>query len=147
MSRDTGNAIVTDDPNCDSDPSWIRADEAARQVLAKVRPITQVETVAVRETLGRVIARDLKSRVAVPNHNNSAMDGYALRGGDLPPDGFREFQVVGKSMAGDPFSGSVEQGQCVRIMTGAVMPEGTDTVVMQERVTLSGNMASVGHRE
>ena len=142
MSQETTRAAMADDPNCDSDPSWISAEEAARRILESVKPITQVETVAVRDALGRVIAVDVKSRVAVPNHTNSAMDGYALRGEDLPAEGAREFRVVGKALAGAPYAGRVESGQCVRIMTGAVMPKGTDTVVMQERVSLSGDLVT-----
>jgi molybdopterin molybdotransferase len=139
--------FMAQDPSCDSDPSWISADEATRRILDAVRPVSQVETVAVRDALGRVIATDVKSRVQVPNHTNSAMDGYALRGEDLPADGSREFQVIGTAFAGAPFRGSVESGQCVRIMTGAVMPSGTDSVVMQERVTLRDDRVVVGSRE
>ena len=147
MNQDSMKADILNDPNCDSDPSWISADEAARRVLDSVRPITQIESVAVRDALGRVVARNLESRVMVPNHTNSAMDGFAMRGEDLPTDGTGEFEVVGKALAGEPFNKRVNSGQCVRIMTGAVMPEGTDTVVMQERTTLSGNRVTIGHRE
>ncbi len=135
------------DPSCDFDPTSIGATEAMERILAAVRPVTQVERVNLRAALGRVIAQDVLSRVQVPNHTNSAMDGYALSGDALPADGERTFDMVGVAFAGQPFRGPVGEGQCVRIMTGAVMPEGTDTVVMQERVALQGDAVTVGHRE
>ncbi|XP_076037848.1 molybdopterin molybdenumtransferase-like [Oratosquilla oratoria] len=61
------------------------------------------------------------------------MDGYAMRGADLPDDRIQSFEIVGTAMAGASFEGDCQTGQCVRIMTGAIMPEGTDTVVMQEQ--------------
>ena len=102
--------------------------EALSRMLAEVRPVAGVETLAVRSALGRVLAADVVSGIDVPSHTNSAMDGYALRGVDLPADGERGFPVIGTSAAGRPFDGQVEPGQCVRIMTGAPMPAGTDTV-------------------
>jgi len=117
---------------CDFDPASISADDATARILSAVTPIDVTERVAVRSALGRVIARDVASRVNVPNHTNSAMDGYALAGADLPTTGDKRFDVIGASFAGRPFAGKVGRGQCVRIMTGAVMPEGTDSVVIQE---------------
>ena len=118
--------------------------EALSRMLAEVRPVAGVETLAVRSALGRVLAADVVSGIDVPSHTNSAMDGYALRGVDLPADGERGFPVIGTSAAGRPFDGQVEPGQCVRIMTGAPMPSGTDTVVMQENVTRDGDTAIIG---
>ena len=86
---------------------------------------------ALREALDRVLGVDIQSPMAVPNHTNSAMDGYALRFADLNGSPLR---VVGTAWAGKAFVGVVNTGECVRIMTGAVMPEGADTVVMQEHV-------------
>ena len=142
-----GQADPQPDPSCDFDPASISAGEAMERVLASIRPITQVERVNLRSALGRVIAKDVLSRVQVPNHTNSAMDGFALRGGDLLGEGERTFDMLGVAFAGKPYPGPVGEGQCVRIMTGAVMPEGTDTVVMQERVTIEGDTVTVGHRE
>jgi molybdopterin molybdotransferase len=134
-------------PNCDFDPAWITADEASRQVLELAKPVTVVETVALRATLNRVTAADIRSRVKVPNHTNSAMDGYAFIGADISSGEARDFTVTGASFAGRPFNGRVDSGQCVRIMTGAVMPEGADTVVMQERVQRQGDMVTINSRE
>jgi molybdopterin molybdotransferase len=74
----------------------------------------------------------------VPAHRNSAMDGWAMRGADLGADGETTLEEIGSSFAGRPFSGRVGPGQCVRIMTGGVVPAGADTVVMQERAKASG---------
>ena len=120
--------------SCDFDPLSISAEAAMEKILKTVRPLQAVETVAIREALGRVLAADLVSAVKVPNHTNSAMDGYALKGDDLPEGESRPFDIIGVAFAGKPFLDKVETGQCVRIMTGAVMPEGTDSVVVQERV-------------
>ncbi len=84
--------------------------------------------------LGRVTAEDVISPSDVPNHTNSAMDGYAVQGNDMPNVNTKKFKLVGSSFAGAPYRGTVERNQCVRIMTGGVMPDGTDTVVIQEQV-------------
>jgi molybdopterin molybdotransferase len=88
--------------------------------------------VALRASLGRVLARDLVSPINVPAHDNSAMDGYALRGADLPQAGVRTFQVVDIVYAGKPSAVVPGAGECVRIMTGGVMPAGCDSVLPQE---------------
>ena len=124
--------------SCDFDPMSISADLATKKILEAVNPISVVETVSLRAALGRVLAADLRSTVEVPNHTNSAMDGYALGGDALPEQGEKSFRVVGASFAGKPFHQTVAPGECVRIMTGAVMPQGTDSVVMQERVQTEG---------
>ena len=124
---------VVRQPSCDDeyDPAWLPVDTALDRIAQAATPISDVEVVALREALDRVLGADVHSPVAVPNHTNSAMDGYALRFADLNES---SLQVVGTAWAGKAFAGSVGQGECARIMTGAVMPEGTDTVVMQEHV-------------
>lgn len=140
---------------CDADPASLSAARAQRMIANWVSPVTQVETVAVRAALGRIAAADIKSAVRVPNHTNSAMDGYALGGRDLPvmpqqggaqrlhKHAHKKLRVIGVSMAGKPFDGEVGEGQCVRIMTGAVMPAGADSVVVQERVERAGDTITV----
>jgi molybdopterin molybdotransferase len=123
-------------------PALKLADALAR-ILAEVRPVAGSETLAVRSALGRVLAADVVSRIDVPSHTNSAMDGYALKGTDLPAEGETRLAVIGTSAAGRPFAGGVAAGQCVRIMTGAPMPAGADTVVMQENVSRDGDTAVV----
>jgi molybdopterin molybdotransferase len=121
--------------------------DALSRILAEVKPVAGGETLAVRSALGRVLSDDVVSRINVPSHTNSAMDGYALLGADLPADGETSLAVIGTSAAGRPFAGKVGPGQCARIMTGAPMPAGTDTVVMQENVTRDGDTAIVGTGE
>ena len=99
-----------------------------------VQPLTAMETVELRGALGRVIAQDVISPVNVPPHDNSAMDGYALDGAQLQADQPLPLRVVGKVLAGHTWTGSLQAGECLRIMTGAVMPGGLDTVVPQELV-------------
>jgi molybdopterin molybdotransferase len=109
----------------------------AQEFIARLVPLVPtVEVLALRSALGRVLARDLVSPFNVPAHDNSAMDGYALRGSDLLGDGPTRLIPAGKGLAGQPFDGVVAPGQCLRITTGAVMPKGLDTVVPQEFVKL-----------
>jgi len=110
-------------------------EEARERILALVAPVAGTEWVPLQQAPGRVLARDLAAPIDVPAFDNSAMDGYALRHADLDADS--PLQVVGRALAGAPWKGRVGAGQAVRIMTGAVMPEGADTVVMQEQVTES----------
>lgn len=122
----------------DHDPSSLTVEAAVERIRATLTPIPGVEKVALRSALGRVVAEEIRSRIDVPGHTNSAMDGYAINAAEIPAEGTRELEVIGTSWAGRPFQGEVGAGQCVRIMTGAAMPLGTDTVIMQEQVTSSG---------
>ncbi len=99
--------------------------------------------------LGRVLAEDVISPLDVPAHDNSAMDGYAVRFADLKADAKVTLKVAGTSFAGVPFSGAIKAGECVRIMTGGVVPQGTDTIVMQEHVEAKGDAVRIGdgHRQ
>jgi len=143
----TAGSLAAQGPNCDFDPKSITADEAVRHILEAVKPVRDIETIGLRSCLGRVVARDILSRVEVPNHTNSAMDGYALASAGLPDTGSKQFTVVGTSFAGKPFDGVVGAGECVRIMTGAVMPSGTDSVVTQERVARNEDRVTVSAGE
>ena len=136
---------------CDADGhdhKALRLDEARAQILSGIRPVAGRETVPLPEALGRVLASPVRSAVDVPSHRNSAMDGYAVAGSELPRQGERSFEVVGTSWAGRPFAGRVGDGQCVRIMTGGMVPAGLDTVVMQEHVAEANGSARIaaGHR-
>jgi molybdopterin molybdotransferase len=139
----------------DADPELLPVAEALRRLDAQVESITDVERVRLRDALGRIAAEPVVSPMNVPGHRNSAMDGFALSAGDLPgPDSpTRRLRVLGTARAGHPFVGGVPRGCTVRIMTGAVMPEDTDTVVMQEQAEehtdADGEVAIViseGHR-
>jgi molybdopterin molybdotransferase len=116
----------------DYDPNALPVSQAQNIIRQFVTPIHAVEKLTIRSALDRVLAHDIISPINVPSHDNSAMDGYALRGSDLGPDGATVFKVVGIAYAGRSYDGTVGGGECVRIMTGAVMPAGCDTVVPQE---------------
>ena len=115
----------------DYDPNALRVDKALEAIRACLSPITAAENIEIRRALGRVLAQDIVPAINVPAHDNSAMDGYAVRFSDLQP-GETVLQEAGSAYAGRTFQGKVGPGQCVRVMTGAVMPPGTDTVVIQE---------------
>jgi len=121
----------------DYDPNSMPVAKARAFIHQFLEPVRGTVRVPIRDALGRVLAEDILSPVDVPSHRNSAMDGWAMRGADLAA-GEATLTEVGVSFAGKPFSGRVAAGQCVRIMTGGVVPEGADTVVMQERAKASG---------
>ena len=113
------------------DPNALRVDKACEAIRSCIAPLKQAEKVQIRSALGRVLAEDIVPSIDVPSHDNSAMDGYAVRFSDLSRKE-TVLEEAGAALAGRPFAGKVAAGQCVRIMTGAVMPAGTDTVVIQE---------------
>jgi molybdopterin molybdotransferase len=115
------------------DPDALRVDKACEAIRSCVSPIADLEKIEIRKALGRVLAQDVVPAINVPAHDNSAMDGYAFRFSDLLEND-TALHEVGTSLAGKPFPGNVGKMQCVRVMTGAVMPQGTDTVVIQEVV-------------
>ena len=121
------------------DPKSLPVAQAQEFIARLVPKVQAVEMLALRSALGRVLARDIVSHIDVPAHDNSAMDGYALRGSDLAADADTVMQVSGSGFAGQADLASAAPGQCVRIMTGAVMPSGLDTVVPQEFVGLDGD--------
>ena len=129
------NTQITPQPSCADpfDPASISLDEALRQIAARVQPVHACERLPIRECLGRVNNEAVQSPYDIPPHANSAMDGYALAVDSLETDGVTELEAIGTAYAGKPYLGRVETGQCVRIMTGALLPEGADAVVMQEQ--------------
>jgi molybdopterin molybdotransferase len=121
------------------DPDALPVDTARAAIRSVITPVGANERVAVRASLGRVLGEDIVSTVNVPAHDNSAMDGWAVRASDLKPGGETTLREVGVAYAGRKFDGGVRPGECVRVMTGAVMPPGTDTVVIQEVVRADGD--------
>ncbi len=121
------------------DPQALSA-EAVNEFLTRlVEPVTQTESVGIFDALDRVLAQDLVSPISVPPHDNSAMDGYAFDGALLQSHGPIELDVAGTALAGKAWQGTVAAGQCVKIMTGAIMPAGLDTVVPQELTQPAGD--------
>ncbi len=121
----------------------LSVDEARAAIAAALQPITETQSVALAHALGRVLAADVVSPIDVPAHDNSAMDGYAFRGSDLQPAGLTTLNSVGTLFAGAPWAGSVAAGECLRIMTGAVMPAGLDTVVPLELCRVEGGSVQI----
>jgi molybdopterin molybdotransferase len=122
----------------DFDPKAVPVDRAREAIERFVVPVDCVERVAIRSALDRVLARDVVSPIDVPAHDNSAMDGWAVRSADLQAGADTTLNVVGTAYAGVAFGGPVGAGEAVRVMTGAVMPAGCDTVVIQEVVRREG---------
>lgn len=114
----------------------ITLEAALQRILADIQPLDRQERVPLKEALGRVLAADVAAPLSLPQFANAAMDGYALRAGDVPALGEATLPVIGTSWAGRPYGGEIGLGQCLRIFTGALMPENADAVVMQEHVTL-----------
>ncbi|MGY4403499.1 molybdopterin molybdotransferase MoeA [Bradyrhizobium sp. USDA 3315] len=110
-------------------------DEAVAIIAARVKPVGETEAVALVDADGRILADDIVAPLALPPFKNSAVDGYAVSGADLPASGERAFPVAGRVQAGASAQ-PAQPGQAVRIFTGAPMPEGTDTVFMQEDVRI-----------
>lgn len=126
----------------DYDPAALPVQQAQQIIQQFITPIHAIEKLAIRQALGRTLAADIISGINVPAHDNSAMDGYAFRGCDLIPDTAIELNIIGTAFAGCTFDGQVNQSECVRIMTGGVMPLHCDTVIPQE-FTLNANEFTV----
>ncbi len=124
----------------------LSVDEARQRLMDATHPIQGRERLSIRQALNRVLAEDVLSTMDVPPFSNSAMDGYALRSEDIPASGSKILNMTGASFAGKPFDGQVGANECIRIMTGAVMPDGADTVVMQENVNADGQNIEVNER-
>lgn len=118
--------------------------EAEQRVLDHVTQISDTEVLSLTRALGRVLARPIVSPINIPPHANSAMDGFAVAGTSLPDAGTRTFQIAGEALAGKPWKGTCDANQTVRVTTGAMMPTGTDTVVIQEDVQISHAEAIIG---
>jgi molybdopterin molybdotransferase len=125
------------------DPNALHVDRAREAILACLAPVAGVERVATRAALGRILAEAIVPAFDVPAHDNSAMDGYAVRAADLKAEGETRLALIGSALAGRAFQGEARAGECVRVMTGAVLPQGTDTVVIQEVVQSAGDAVLV----
>ena len=130
------NNKIPNQPSC-ADPfeeDMISLSEALTRIEGRVVPVHACERLPIRQCLNRVNNEAVKSPLNVPPLPNSAMDGYAVAIDSLVADSIVELEEIGSAYAGVPFMQDCGPGQCVRIMTGALIPSGTDTVVMQEQV-------------
>src|SRR5215469_13709081 len=110
----------------------LSVDEALARIEERVAAVVETETVPLQAAHGRVLASDLVAAMNLPPHANSAVDGYAFAHSDLAPKGETVLPVSGRAAAGHPLGRSAGRGEAIRIFTGAPMPEGADTVMMQE---------------
>lgn len=125
------------------DPQALSAADVARFLSLLVAPVTERLELPLFEALGRVLADDVVSPFDVPPHDNSAMDGYAFAGAALAAGTELQLKVVGTALAGKAWQDTVAAGECLKIMTGAIMPAGLDTVVPQEFVSVQGDRITV----
>lgn len=146
MSETTGRdgAASCADPH---EPGALSVAQAHERIAASIEPISGRESVALRAGLGRVLAADQVATINVPSARNSAMDGFAVRGADIAGDGTAELRLVGTAWAGHPLDRAIGAGECARIMTGAAVPAGADTVVMQERARVDGERVALSGAE
>jgi molybdopterin molybdotransferase len=119
------------------DPNSLRADKVNAFLAELVKPVLETQILGLFDALNRVLAQDIISPISVPPHDNSAMDGFAFAGVQLDLENSLTLNVVGTAFAGKAWQGVVKHGECVKIMTGAIMPDGLDTVVPQEMVTFN----------
>ena len=122
-------------------PKWLPLNDALEQIRALISPIQDTLEIPIEKARGMVVAEDVVSPMNVPPFDNSAMDGYALRYDDCQSN--NRFKVIGTSWAGTPYNGKVGANECIRIMTGAKIPEGADAVVMQENTVVDGETVVV----
>jgi len=142
MINETSLKNLVSNPSCmdDYDPNAMPVAKAREFIQQFLNPVSVCETLALAESLGRVLAEDITSPSNVPNYNNSAMDGYALKATDVSAS---RLMVIGTAFAGKAFEGTVADGQCVRIMTGGAIPKGADTVVVQEKTVVDGKFINI----
>lgn len=133
----------------DYDPDAMTVAGAREFIQKFLTPITGTERVAIRSALSRIVAEEILSPFDVPAHDNSAMDGYAVRFEDLRQDAKVKLKLIGTAFAGSPYAGEMRPGQAVRIMTGATIPSGADTIVMQEHAAAAAGLVEIGqgHRK
>lgn len=137
-------AEFTPQPSCadDVDHNNLTVKQASQRIHDLLSPISSWQKVSLRQALGQILHQSVVSPRQVPPYNNSAMDGYALRSADIQNAPF-SLTNIGVAFAGKPYQGRVEAGQCIRIMTGAKIPDDCDTVVMQEQVQPHEDMVTI----
>jgi len=123
----------------DYDPNSLPVARARQLILSLIAPVTAHERAFVRLGLNRVLAEDVIAPDNVPAHDNSAMDGYAVRHAELDASGETRLRIAGTAYAGRSFEGAIGPGEALRIMTGAIVPPGLDSIVIQEVVRVDGD--------
>jgi molybdopterin molybdotransferase len=123
----------------DYDPNAMSVTQARHYIQQFLSPVSETETVTLKDSLGRFLAKPVISGMNVPGHNNSAMDGFAFR----HAEGGNPLNVIGTAFAGAPFTSEIPAGCCIKIMTGAVIPPSVDTVIMQEQTSTEGELVTL----
>ncbi len=136
------------DPSCtdDYDNASLNCDEAINRILEGVNAIDIADLVSIHDSFDRILATPITSTINVPGHINSAVDGYATSSTFIQENGASQLRVVGSSFAGRPYDQAINAGEAVRIMTGAVVPQHADLVVMQEHAERDGDTVVVDNR-
>jgi len=139
--------MIDKQPSCEDErePALLPVAQARRRLMQDLRPVPEFEQIPLKQAARRILASELTSPINVPAQANSAMDGYALNKASIPASGTATMPVVGTAWAGKPYSDSVKPGQAVRIFTGAILPAGTDTVVIQEHVEVNDGLLTIDH--
>ena len=144
MTKKTLSELTKIHSICDDyDPNSMPVDQAREYIKSFLAPVKKIEKISLMAALGRVLAENIIAPHNVPNHDNSAMDGYAFNADDLSKEGISRFKVTGAVFAGNPLTGKVVGGSCIRIMTGAALPAGVDSVIPQERVKIDGDVIEI----
>jgi molybdopterin molybdotransferase len=125
------------------DPQALRMADATTFIDRLVAPVQGTEVLPLRQCLGRVLSEDLISGMAVPAHDNSAMDGFAFNGEALQGQSTLTLRIAGTALAGNAWAGSLQPGECLKVMTGALLPAGLDTVVPHEMTTVEGDQVHI----
>lgn len=126
------------DPCSQESRPLMSIEDAQDKIKSAVNPVNCTEELALKNALGRVLADSIYSPINIPHDKNAAMDGFAFASSDLANGQAFTLSLAGTSWAGRPFQGQLQPGQCVRIFTGAVVPEQADSVIMQEHVQVQG---------
>jgi len=144
LSLDTVS-ILGQAPSCADifESGLLPVEQTLNHILSALPCLADYEIINIEQAKGRTLSQAISAPFNVPKHNNSAVDGYVLNSKDLPDKELASLLITGTAYAGKPFSDSINPGECIRIMTGAVIPPGTDTVVMQEHIKLNSNTITI----
>ena len=140
--------MIETQPSCTDiyESGLLPVDQALKNILSALPAIDDYQIIPIEKAKARTLAQDIIAPFNVPHHNNSAVDGYALNSKDLPSEGLASLTIIDSAYAGNPCTSSLSAGQCIRIMTGAKIPDGVDTVIMQEHVELKHQSILIDNR-
>ena len=127
------------------DPNAMSVEAALESILKSISSIKTSECVDLKSAYGRILSKNIKSKINVPNYKNSAMDGYAVNVGDFNEKN-KTYDCIGESFAGNPFLKSVKKNQAIKVMTGGMVPSGCNAVIMKELITLKGSVITTKSR-